>query len=85
MLTAEQGKAVTKRRQQHPFAHKVMTLPEDTLLSHRELAADLHVTSRTLTTYANMPDGIPSIAWGLTRKYRVGSVRKWLLARERTQ
>jgi hypothetical protein len=72
-----------QRPRQHQFAALLFSLPDDAWIDRDELAEDLDVTPRTLTTYTCMADGIPHVKWGATTRYRAGSVKKWLLSRER--
>lgn len=47
------------------------------------LAQELRVTDRTIYTYENQPDGLPSLMVGSRKLYRIEAVRAWLAMRER--
>jgi len=72
-----------QRPRQHQFAALLFSLPDDAWIDREELAADLDVTTRTITNWTCQADGIPHVRLGATTRYRAGSVKKWLLARER--
>ena len=60
-----------------------MTTLLDEYLTREGLAAELHVTPRTISRYENEGDGLPSTTIGGRKYYHTGSVKQWLKNRER--
>ncbi|MBB4277253.1 transcriptional regulator [Rhizobium mongolense] len=52
-------------------------------LDREQLARELGCTTRTIHTYENLPDGLPSLMLGGKKLYRVEAVRQWIAGRER--
>lgn len=52
-------------------------------LTRDQLAAELHITPRTLARWQSQPDAIPHVQMGGRILFRIDSVRAWLESRER--
>jgi hypothetical protein len=52
-------------------------------VTRRDLAAEFKTCTRTIARWENLPDGLPVVIVAGQRLYRIESVRKWLVARER--
>lgn len=59
-----------------------MSLLQD-YLTRDQLAAELHVTPRTISRWQNAPDGLPVVEMGGRVLFRRQSILSWLESRER--
>jgi hypothetical protein len=51
-------------------------------LDRQQLAAQLRVSTKTISRYESQPNGLPSLKVGARKLYRLDAVRRWLESRE---
>lgn len=61
-----------------------MTKLLEDYLTRDQLAAELNITTRTVSRWQDMPDGLPYVQVGGRILYRIASIKAWLESRERT-